>query len=124
MKELDNLHSFLNHRIDIIMANTNRWLSNKECLPTFDFYKKNVINDHKGKYDFINRKYLSMILRHPVVDEVNFHKVDLKGREIAYLVTHSDWMGTTFNVTKEIVTAKDRGSIRDNAYKRFKDKYK
>ena len=97
MKELINLETYLNHRIDIIYNNPSWWLRNLELLPTFEYHKVNCIEDKGGKYDYTVRRYVKERNIYKPSGECNFTPVKHELKTVKSIVKHSYWMGTPFN---------------------------
>ena len=99
LKEIDKhiieFKEYLNVIIDI---NCNGHIyRSKHQLPSFDFYKTNVINDRGGNYDFTLRRYIThpqIILHFGCV--LHEYRVGLdSAKEVRY--KYSMWMGIPFN---------------------------
>ena len=97
-KRLDHFSNYLDHRIDIIANNPNRWLKTGFYqLPTFEYYLENCVNDKGGAYDFTERRYKS----HTQTLESVRIEHQPRTKELKRYFRYSMWMSTPFNF-KEI----------------------
>ena len=97
MKQLDELSTYLNHRIDIICNDPIKWLKDLEFLPTFEYHKANCIDDKGGKYDYTVRRYTKERNIYRPSEECNFTPIKHELKTVSSIVKHSYWMGTPFN---------------------------
>lgn len=99
-ERLDHLSDYLDHRLDIIANNPNRWLKTGYYqLPTFDRYMEHCVNNSGGKYDFTKRRYKS---HSQTLEPI---RIEYQPREkgLSRYYTYSMWMGTPFNFNMKII---------------------
>lgn len=96
--ELDNISKWIAVIIDITANDPKRWLGmSKPQLPTFEYFKQNVINDPGGKYDFTVRRYSTPAQTLLPIDRVHFQYRITGSTKYQRSIKYSYWKGTPFN---------------------------
>lgn len=102
MEEIDeHIKEFKEYINIIIDINANGFIKRpKHQLPTFEYYKENVINDRGGKYDFTKQRYKTRAVKIEPFGNIDFQIRPINDDFIytqKYYYKYSYWMGVPFN---------------------------